>query len=131
MPSERWLSFVLTGFLLVGCLGASGCDSPTAPGEELVGTWILISTTETDAPIGIRMVLRKDGTFKQSLSVEGITLSVTGTWEIVGDKLITVFDPVGGEVQSFSEEYTVRDGRLTLVDDKDGSVEIWERERSG
>ena len=102
------------------------------PGEELVGTWILISTTETDALIEMRMVIRKDGTFKQSLSTERRALSVTGTWEMIGDKLITaVFHPVGGEVSS--EEYTVRDGRLTLVDDedKDGPVPIWERERSG
>ena len=103
------------------------------PGEEPVGTWILLSTTETGELIEVRIVIRKDGTFKQSYFDERRTRIFTGTWEMVGDKLITtvVFDPVGGEVSS--EEYTVRDGRLTLVDDDDevGPVLIWHRERSG
>ncbi len=49
--------------------------------------------------------------------------------DLVGDKLVTVFDAVGGEVRTASEEYTLRGNRLTLVDDIDGSVEIWERRK--
>ena len=73
------------------------------------------------------MVLRADGTFRQSFEVEGLEIAFTGSWEIVGDKLVTIFDAIAGEVQTFSEGYTVRGNRLTLVDDEDGSVEIWER----
>ena len=102
------------------------CDrSPTSPGDELVGTWVLVSATDSGG-IGTVMVLRADGTFRQSFEVEGLELAVTGSWEIVDDKLVTVFG-VGGEIETFSEGYTIRGNRLTLVDDEDGSVEIWER----
>ena len=80
-----------------------------------------------DAPNRVLMVLREDGTFRQSLDVDGIEISFTGSWEVVGGKLVTVFDPIGGQVETFSERYTLRGNRLTLVDDRDGSVEIWER----
>ncbi len=73
------------------------------------------------------MVLRADGTFRQSFEMEGLEIAFTGSWEIVGDKLVTIFDPIAGEGQAFSEGYTIRGNRLTLVDDEDGSVEIWER----
>ena len=53
-----------------------------------------------------------------------MTISVDGTWEIVGGKLVSVFT-TGGQ---FSEAYTIRGDRLTLVDDATGTVEIWQRQ---
>ena len=112
---------ILSSVFLLAC-----DDSPTAPGDELVGTWILVSATDSEG-VGAVWVLRADGTFRQSIEVEGIEIAVTGSWELVGDKLVTVFDEIVGEVRTFSEGYTLRGDRLTLVDDADGSVEIWER----
>lgn len=112
---------ILSSIFLLSC-----DNSPTAPGDELVGTWVLVSATGSDA-VGTVWVLRADGTFRQSIEVEGIEIAVTGSWELVNDKLVTVFDAIGGEVRTASEGYTLRGDRLTLVDDDDGSVEIWER----
>lgn len=117
--SMKYLAVAVVPILLLSC-----DSSPTSPGDELVGTWVLVSATDSD---GIVMVLRADGTFRQSFEVEGLEIAFTGSWEIVGDKLVTIFDAIAGEVQTFSEGYTIRGNRLTLVDDEDGSVEIWER----
>lgn len=57
----------------------------------------------------------------------GLNVSVDGTWEIVGDKLITLAT-LAGETLDGSESYTVRGDRLTLVDDETGYVEVWERQ---
>lgn len=72
-------------------------------------------------------VVRADGTFTQSFEVEGVTISVEGTWEIVGGKLVSVIT-AAGQSEQFSEAYTIRGDRLTLVDDANGTVEIWQRQ---
>ena len=123
MPMKYQTLALLSFVLLLAC-----DDSPTGPGDELVGTWVLVSATGSEG-IGSILVLRANGTFRLSFEVEGIEISLTGSWEIVGDKLIAVFDPVGGEVRTTSEEYTLRGNRLTLVDNISGSVEIWERRK--
>ena len=119
---------MLSAVLLATLVGCGDDDSPTAPGDELVGTWISVSTTDADQSdfSGVLMTIRADGTLTQSFTVEGITVTVEGTWEIVGGKLISVFTG-GGETEQFTESYTLRGDRLTLVDDEDGTVEIWER----
>jgi hypothetical protein len=123
----RYLALVLVG-LLVAC---SDDDNPTssAPGSELVGTWVGISTTDpTEEPFaGVIWVIRADGTGRQSLSIQGLEISVEMTWESVAGKLVSAVS-IGGETQVISEAYTVRDDRLTLVDDTNGTVEIWERQ---
>ena len=119
---------MLSAVILATLVGCGDDDSPTAPGDELVGTWISVSTTDADQSdfSGVLMTIRADGTLTQSFTVEGITVTVEGTWEIVGGKLISVFTG-GGETEQFTESYTLRGDRLTLVDDEDGTVEIWER----
>ena len=123
MPMKYLTMGLLSFVFLLAC-----DDSPTGPGDDLVGTWVLVSATDSEN-VDVVWVLRADGIFRQSIEVEGIEIAVTGSWEIVGDKLVTVFDAVGGEVRTASEEYTLRGNRLTLVDDIDGSVEIWERRK--
>ena len=70
-------------------------------------------------------------TFRLVLTIQrsrecDLTISLSGTWEIVGGKLvITIY--AARETASTSDSYTIRGDRLTLVDDDDGFVEIWER----
>ena len=72
------------------------------------------------------VVYRSDGTLTVTVNILGLNVSVDGTWEIVGDKLITVATLAGASLGG-SESYTVRGDRLTLVDDETGYVEVWER----
>ena len=123
------LALLLALASLVAC---SDDDSPTAaPGDDLVGTWRGVSSTDpevdTDLAQSIVVVYRSDGTLAVTVNILGLNVSVDGTWEIVGDKLITVAT-LAGESLGGSESYTVRGDRLTLVDDETGYVEVWERQ---
>ena len=112
---------------VVACAFVFGCsddNSPTGPGEDLVGTWAGVSTTDPDpddAFASLLITFRADGTLTISYKIESISISSEGTWEIVGGKLIlgvtTIFSTV---------EFTVRGDRLTIIDE-DGTVEIYER----
>ena len=121
------LALLLALASLVAC---SDDDSPTAaPGDDLVGTWRGVSSTDPDFDAdlaqSIVVVYRSDGTLTVTVNILGLNVSVDGTWEIVGDKLITVGTLAG---MGGSESYTVRGDRLTLVDDETGYVEGWERQ---
>jgi len=115
---------------LASVVACSDDDSPTAPGDDLIGTWRGVSTTDPESSEEIQrastLVIRDDGTYRVSVDVVGVSISIEGTWEIVGVKLIIVAS-AGGVTESTSNEYTIRGNRMTLVDDN-GSVEVWERQ---
>ena len=73
------------------------------------------------------MVVRRDGTFSISIEVEGFSVAIGGGWNIVGGKLITTWT-LAGETKSASESYAIRGNRLTLVNDEDDMVSVWERQ---
>ena len=128
----KLLAPVLAVLLFIGC---GDDDSPTAsnPGDELVGTWVGVSSTEFESEAeeeafrNATVVVRRDGTMSLSFEVAGLSIAIEGEWEIVGGKLI-VISTVAGETETTSESYTIRDNRLTLVDDESGTVEVWERQ---
>ena len=128
----KLLAPVLAALLFIGC---GDDDSPTAsnPGDELVGTWVGVSSTgfeseaEEEAFRTATLVVRRDGTFSLSLEVEGLSIAIEGGWDIVGGKLITIWT-LAGETETISESYTIRGNRLTLVDDENDTVEVWERQ---
>ena len=107
--------------------GGVGCWKSLVP----EGARKQVSTTDPDvSEVEVRastIALRADGTLTATLAVGDISVSINATWEIVGGKLITIYI-VDGETQQYSEAYTLRDDRLTLVDDDDGTVEVWERQ---
>ena len=113
---------------VVACAFVFGCsddNSPTGPGEDLVGTWAGVSTTDTDDAVvaafaSLLITFRADGTLTISIKIESISISSEGTWEIVGGKLIL------GVTTISTVEFTVRGDRLTIIDE-DGTVEIYER----
>ena len=127
----KLLAPVLAVLLFIGC---GDDDSPTAsnPGDELVGTWVGVSSTEFESEAGeeafrkATVVVRRDGTMSLSLEVAGLSIAIEEEWEIVGGKLI-VISTVAGETETTSDSYTIRGNRLTLVDDESGTVEIWEK----
>ena len=126
----KLLAPVLVALLFIGC---GDGDSPTAPGDELVGTWVGVSGTEFESEAeeeafrNATLVVRRDGTYSISLEVEGFSIATEGGWDIVGGKLITTWT-IAGETESDSESYAIRGNRLTLVDDEDDTVEVWERQ---
>ena len=134
----KLLAPVLAALLFIGCGDddsptAPDDDSPTAPGDELVGTWVGVSGTEFESEAeeeafrNTTMVVRRDGTWSQSLEVEGVSIVIEGGWDIVGGKLITILT-LAGETLSSSGSYTIRGNRLTVVDDEDDTVIVWERQ---
>ncbi len=125
------LLLVLT---IAGVLGCGDDDkSPTAPTHELVGTWVGVSSTNPEITDGaarnITLVLRADGTQNTNFATGfgELTISLSGTWEIVEGKLVIAIH-AAGETITTSDSYTIQGDRLTLVDDDDGVVEIWERQ---
>ena len=123
------LALLLALASLVAC---SDDDSPTAaPGDDLVGTWRGVSSTDpevdTDLAQSIVVVYRSDGTLTVTVNILGLNVSVDGTWEIFGDKLITVAT-LAGESSGGSDSYTVRGDRITLVDDPTGYVYVCQRQ---
>ena len=123
----KLLAPVLAALLFIGC---GDDDSPTAPGDELVGTWVGVSSTdeaEEEAFRNATLVVRRDGTMSLSVEVAGLSIAIEGVWEIVEGKLISIVS-FAGETETISESYTIRGNRLTLVDDESGTVEIWERQ---
>ena len=128
----KLLAPVLAALLFIGC---GDDDSPTAsnPGDELVGTWVGVSSTESESEAdeeafrAATVVVRRDGTMSLSLEVEGFSIAIEGVWEIVEGKLIVILT-VAGETVTTSESYTIRGNRLTLVDDENDTVEVWERQ---
>ena len=105
----------------------------TVPQLQATSSWVrgsgvsgteFESEAEEEAFRNTTWVVRRDGTFSQSLEVEGgLSIAIEGVWEIIGGKLITTW-----ETLSASESYTIRGNRLTLVDDEDDTIEVWERE---
>ena len=128
----KLLAPVLAALLFIGC---GDDDSPTAsnPDDELVGTWVGVSSTESESEAdeeafrAATVVVRRDGTMSLSLTFEGISIAIEGVWEIVEGKLIVILT-VAGETVTTSESYTIRGNRLTLVDDENDTVEVWERQ---
>ena len=128
----KLLAPVLVVLLFIGC---GDDDSPTAsnPGDELVGTWVGVSSTELESEAeeeafrNTTLVVRRDGTWSQSTEVEGVSIAIEGVWEIVGGKLIVILT-VAGETVTASGSYTIRGNRLTVVDDENDTVEVWERQ---
>jgi hypothetical protein len=53
---------LLAAVLCLSC--GDSDDSPTGPGEELVGTWVWVSTTDDPEDLfsGVSITLRADGT---------------------------------------------------------------------
>ena len=117
------LSLILT-CAIVGC---GDDDSPTGPGEELVGTWVGVSTTaDFDEIASVLWTFRPDGASTYSVEFEGETVSFEETWAVVDGKLVTV-TIVGGESRQSVYEFTVRGDRLTLINIETETVEVYER----
>ena len=73
------------------------------------------------------LVLRADGTFSLSAKVEVFgSIEETGSWEIVGSKIVLDYTINGLPTRSQQQGYTLRGDRLTIFNE-DGSVEVWER----
>ena len=84
----KLLAPVLVALLFIGC---GDDNSPTAPGDELVGTWVFVSGTgfeseaDEEALRNATWVVRRDGTWSTSFEVEGgLSIVLEGVWEIVG-----------------------------------------------
>ena len=66
----KLLAPVLIALLFIGC---GDDDSPTAPGDELVGTWVFVSGTGFESEAegeAFAWVVRRDGTFSLFLGVD-------------------------------------------------------------
>ena len=107
------------------------CDrSPTAPEDDLVGTWVLVKAREGSGTIDGVIILRADGTLSLSVEAEGFfgpqSIEDTGVWAISADKIILTL--YGVSTRNLSQGYTLRGDRLTIFYN-DGSTEIWERRK--
>src|SRR5260370_684748 len=82
--------------------------------EKLVGTWTV--TKSEDAPPGALLEFSKDGKLKLTVTVEGKTISVQGTYKIEGDSIkVTMKGPDGKEKTETAKikELTLKGDRIT------------------
>lgn len=107
--------------LAILALSARADDPKPAPAKELfVGTWKL-TKTDTPQPKGTEagLVAEKDGTLKLSLTLNGKTDVIKGTYKFDGDKtvVVTLTGP-GGEVKEERLTVEVTAKTLKLTDPK-------------
>ena len=122
MPLKYLTIAIISSVFLLSC-----DDSPTAPGDDLVGTWVMVKAAYGNTGVGAILVLRADRTFSLSAEVEGFgSIEETGSWEIVAGEIVLVFTINGLPMRSQQQGYTLRGDRLTVLNE-DGSVEVWER----
>ena len=121
IPTKYLTIAIISSVFLLSC-----GDSPTAPGDDLVGTWVMVKSADRNLVEAV-MVFRADGTFRVSMEVEGFgSMEETGLWEIVADKIALTFNGFLAGNRNMSQGYTLRGDRLTFLYE-DGSVEVWER----
>ncbi len=101
----RWLLPLCLFAAIIGC----GDDTPTGPGNELVGTWVGVSSSDPDVSEefmqATTMVIRADGTYTISVEIGNVD-SVEATLEIAGGKLI-IATTMGGETITSSGDYMI------------------------
>ena len=114
--TKQSLLFLLPFFLFA-------CDeSPTAPSDDLVGSWLMISG---ETP-GLVLRIEKSGKLVLTENIEGISFSFPGTWSITAGQLIMTVT-IDNETEIWESSYSIRGSQLTLLY-TDGDVEVYERQ---
>ena len=112
--TKKKLLFLLPFFLFA-------CDeSPTAPSDDLVGSWLMISG---ETP-GLVLRIEKSGKLVLTENIEGISFSFPGTWSITAGQLIMTLNR---DEIVHKPSYVIRGDQLTLVYAESGNVEVYER----
>ena len=124
----------LFGILMMGLLvSVVGCgrDSPTGPGSDLVGTWIVISDSSDTFDLSLfdaKIKFSESGSFVGTIkSKDGsVGIEIEGTWSVVGDNLVLT-TTIDGETDVNKGQYSINGRQLTIVYDNGGTVEVYRR----
>ena len=93
----------------------NGCkkdDNPLAPGDELIGTWVLTKLTMTtpqgkvdmtpqEAQFEMTVVIRSDRTYTSTTVDQSVTETDNGTWSVSGDKITVKHQNQTTEVMTY------------------------------
>ncbi len=130
-------SRVSWGLLFAAALW-SGCgddDNPMAPGTELVGLWILVSSNELSAEsierIQPRLIFDADGRMTITRMLDGVVTEDTRRWTVDTKGILQETLIVDGQEVIRVWRYSLQNGTLTLVHETEtGEVrfsEVYER----
>lgn len=125
------------GLLLAAVLW-SGCaddERPMAPGTELVGAWILVSSNELNAEsiarIRPQLTFETDGTMTITRTLDGIVTRDTRRWRVDTAGILQENLVVDGLELVRAWRYSLEDGTLTLVHENETGeqrfLEVYER----
>ena len=129
--------YVGWGLLFAAALW-SGCgddDNPMAPGTELVGSWILVSSNELNAEsiarVQPRLTFEADGTMIITRTLDGVVTQDTRRWRVVTEGALEETLTIDGQEVVRTWQYTLEGGTLTLLHEGDDGetrfLEVYER----
>ena len=109
----------------VGAAAAPRRDAKPAP-PTVVGTWTIVRST-TDIPKGTSVTFNADLTVTVSLSFNGKTIDIAGTYEVEGDKLIVSIGSPDGKEDTDTDTIKSLEAKKMVIVDKDGKETELER----
>lgn len=129
---KRLTGSVILTMVLIGLVSFSGCgkyeDGPgfslTTKTARLVGEWKVITYNGNQVTTPYVQEFMEDGSFSQVITVLGVPITYTGTWEFTsGKEAITV------KIQGTYEDLTIT--RLTADElwYKDSGGVVWQNEK--
>ncbi len=123
---------------ILGCGGDKSTDSDddqstdsvdehrVASGEEIVGTWVLVSTTDTRAQdMEAETTYFADGTLESTVEIDGEEHSFSGTWRF-SLNLLNVSLPSGENTATMSGRCYIK-GDTLRIEWGLGGVEVYQR----
>jgi uncharacterized protein (TIGR03066 family) len=118
----RSATLALVGMLFFGLGLAGAADADTA--KKLVGVWEV--TKSKDAPPGATVEFTKDGKMALKVKAGDKTLSITGTYKVKGQSVITTLS-VGGKEKTETNKIKKLTEKELIVEDEKGTVEEYKR----
>lgn len=119
----RLIRECLAVLLTFGLLASAKADQKDVKAEKLVGMWKI---TKAEGPgVGATVELKKDGKLQMKIDVNGMAVTIDGSYKLDGDKLILTMKGPDGKEQTETEKIkSLTDDTLVTVDEKGKETEL-------
>jgi len=104
----------------------SGKEAAKSNATKIVGTWEV--TKSQDAPPGSTVEFAKGGKMKVTITLEGKTLTLEGTYKVEGDKIKSTLKQGETEHSETIKIKTLTDTRLVTEDEK-GKIDEFKKKQ--
>lgn len=122
---------LLAALALVACGGDDAVEErvidPVEVDPPLVGTWMTTGTDEDFGAVDVIMELRRDGTLKMSVALDGGgQLSFPGVWATDGETLVLEGEYFRPDNRS-EVRWLIRDDGVLVLEDENGRSQEWKK----